>query len=118
MPFDQYVKLVETLIETYKQNHPEEHIDEPGEPTPVTVKFVDPDLEDDSDEYSVPIPADLPEDFEPSQPTTTKQELDFEFNGVEPYPGYAEEYDEWYRRWEVINNLQAYVDSKRKDTPY
>lgn len=119
-----YTKLVETLIETYKQNHPEEHIDDPVtvEAQPVTVEaqpavFDDPDTMDaDSDEYSVPIPADLPEDFEPSQPTTTKQVLDFEFNGVEPYPGYAEEYDEWYRRWEVINNLQAYVDSKRKET--
>lgn len=116
MPFDQYVKLVETLIETYKKNHPEEHIDDPGDPIPVTVKFVDPNLEDDSDEYSVPIPADLPEYFESSQPVTNKQILDFEFDGIEPYPGYADEYDEWYRRWEVINNLQAYVDSKRKET--
>lgn len=118
MNLGDYTKLVETLIETYKQNHPEEHIDDPVTVEAQPAVFDDPDTMDaDSDEYSVPIPADLPEDFEPSQPTTTKQVLDFEFNGVEPYPGYAEEYDEWYRRWEVINNLQAYVDSKRKDTP-
>ena len=118
MNLGDYTKLVETLIETYKQNHPEEHIDDPVTVEAQPAVFDDPDTMDaDSDEYSVPIPADLPEDFEPSQPTTTKQVLDFEFNGVEPYPGYAEEYDEWYRRWEGINNLQAYVDSKRKDTP-
>ncbi len=116
MPFDQYVKLVETLIETYKKNHPEEHIDDPTV-SEAHVVFDDPDTMDlDSDEYSVPIPADLPEYFESSQPVTNKQILDFEFDGIEPYPGYADEYDEWYRRWEVINNLQAYVDSKRKET--
>ena len=60
--------------------------------------------------YTVPIPDSLTNSFEPSQPITDKQFLDWEIRHIEPYPGYAEEYAAWQDAWEEIDRAQAEAD--------
>lgn len=72
--------------------------------------FVDPTKLPDDDgrsEYTVYIPDDLTDYFEPSKPVTGDQTIRFEAYGVEPYPGYADELNEWLYRWEEVNTAQA-----------
>lgn len=73
--------------------------------------FVDPADRDDSiDDYTVPIPEGLTEVFHPSQPVTTQQIIDWEVRNIEPYPGYAEEENNWEKAWEEVNRAQLKAD--------
>lgn len=60
--------------------------------------------------YTVPIPEGLTEVFEPSQPVTDRQTLDYELYGKEPYPGYADEMEAWEEAWEQVNRAQMVAD--------
>lgn len=66
--------------------------------------------EDRLEDYTVPIPEGLTEDFEPSQPVTPKQMLAYDRTGKEPYPGYAREMQEWEDAWEMVNRAQLIAD--------
>ena len=66
--------------------------------------------------YTVPIPDSLTNSFEPSQPITDKQFLDWEIRHIEPYPGYAEEYAAWQDAWEEIDRAQAEADGDHYTT--
>lgn len=74
------------------------------------VKFVNPDETEIKDDYTVPIPEGLTEYFEPSKPVTYEQSLAWETKGIEPYPGYADEFNEWDKAWEMVNRAQAEAD--------
>lgn len=64
----------------------------------------------DEDDYTVPIPEGLTEYFEPSKPVTNEQIIAWETKGIEPYPGYADEEEEWDKAWEMVNRAQAEAD--------
>lgn len=75
--------------------------------------------DDGRSEYTVPIPDDLTDFFRPSQHVTLAQMDRFNSTGREPYPGYADELNEWERRWELVNDAQAKADGhpiQRLDT--
>lgn len=61
-------------------------------------------------DYTVPIPEGLTEEFEPSQPCTREQLLDYACGGPEPYPGYAEEEQAWLDAWNDLDMRQAEAD--------
>lgn len=61
-------------------------------------------------DYTVPIPEGLTDEFEPSRPVTSKQMLDYDLHGKEPYPGYADEYEAWQEAWEQVNRAQLVAD--------
>lgn len=73
-------------------------------------RFVSGYDDSDQEEYTVPIPEGLTEVFVPSREVTRKQQVDFEVSGKEPYPGYAAEFEEWERQWEMVNEAQAEAD--------
>lgn len=75
----------------------------------VHVRFVSPD-ELPEDDYTVDVPDDLTEDFHPSKPVTPAQQLAYEMEGIEPYPGYEDEVNEWEKRWEKVNRAQLEKD--------
>lgn len=79
-------------------------------------RFVSVDDDSDQEEYTVPIPEGLTEEFEPSQKVTWQQKVDFEATGKEPYPGYADELAEWERQWELVNEAQAEADGDHWQT--
>lgn len=84
-----------------------------SETIPATARFLTPeerDQEDKRDGYTVPIPEDLTEEFHPSQPITPKQIVAWETKGIEPYPGYEEEENNWAKRWEEVNRAQLAAD--------
>lgn len=90
-------------------------------PTPITgVTFHDPndDPEDeDRSEYTVPIPDDLTDTFNPinpntGRPVTGEEAIRYATDGIEPYDGYADELAEWERRWELVNDAQALADGE------
>lgn len=81
-------------------------------PIKTTVSFKDPRDDDDDrlEDYTVPIPEGLTEEFVPSQPVTPKQIIDWETKNKEPYPGYAEELFNWENAWEEVNRAQQKAD--------
>lgn len=74
------------------------------------VVFTDPNDTEDQDNYTVPIPEGLEKNFNPSQPITKRQWLDYETKGVEPYPGFADELMEWEKAWDRVNREQLKAD--------
>lgn len=68
------------------------------------------DKVDRRDQYTVPIPDWLTEDFKPSRPVTQQQMLAYDLHGKEPYPGYGEEMRKWEDAWEEINRAQLRAD--------
>lgn len=76
-----------------------------------TVRFIDPAEDDDNiEDYTVPIPEGLTEEFHPSHPVTTREIIDWEVRNIEPYPGYAEEVNNWEKAWEEVNRAQQAAD--------
>lgn len=68
------------------------------------------DWDPKDDKFSVPVPEGLSETFKPSKPVTKEQEIAWLTDGVEPYEGYADEYEEWDKRWEEVNRRQLAAD--------
>lgn len=68
------------------------------------------DQSDDKTEYTVPVPEGLSEEFEPSRPVSRKQWMAYDATGVEPYPGFTEELQEWEKAWEAVNSAQLEAD--------
>ncbi|PLS25168.1 hypothetical protein [Bifidobacterium imperatoris] len=84
-----------------------------NKPIKATVRFVDPEEADKNDrleDYTVPIPEGLTEEFRPSKPVTPRQMIDWETKNKEPYPGYAEELFNWENAWEEVNRAQLKAD--------
>lgn len=75
-----------------------------------TVVFDDPNTTDQSNDYTVPIPEGLTEEFEPSHPITPRQWAAWETRGIEPYKGFEEEYTTWEKEWEKVNRAQLTAD--------
>ncbi|MDK8732178.1 helix-turn-helix domain-containing protein [Bifidobacterium breve] len=113
LPYATYHQLVEYL-ETAIQVHIKLEKEKPmNAPIKAKVRFVDPRdaaEEDRLEDYTVPIPEGLTEEFHPSQPVTPKQIVDWETKNKEPYPGYAEEENKWERAWEEVNRAQLKAD--------
>lgn len=76
----------------------------------MTAEVVFNDHEDSIDDYTVPIPEGLTEYFEPSQPVSPEQIIKWETSNIEPYPGYAEEENNWEKAWEEVNRAQNEAD--------
>lgn len=77
----------------------------------VKVEFHVPDDDETSDaSYTVPIPEGATEDFHPSRPVTMKQWMAWDARGKEPYPGFAEELEEWEKANERLNRAQLEAD--------
>lgn len=75
-----------------------------------TVVFDDPNTTNQDNDYTVPIPEGLTEEFNPSHPITPKQWADYETRGIEPYEGFEDEYTEWEKAWEEVNRAQLTAD--------
>lgn len=108
MPHGLYLQLVEYL-EIANQTRKATTM---NTPIKTTVSFKDPRDNDDDrlEDYTVPIPEGLTEEFHPSQPVSPKQIIDWETKNKEPYPGYAEELFNWENAWEEVNRAQQKAD--------
>lgn len=109
MPHGLYLQLVE-YFELSTQIRKANRM---SEPIKANVKFVTPEEASETDrieDYSVPIPEGLTEEFHPSQPVTPQQIIDWETKNKEPYPGYAEEFFNWENAWEKVNRAQNEAD--------
>jgi hypothetical protein len=84
-----------------------------GIPTEVDHDIDSDDCYDDSD-----LPFDWPEElkeFTPSRPITKDQFIDFETAGKEPYPGYAEELEDWQDRNEEFQRRVLEAQRRQVD---
>ncbi len=72
--------------------------------------MTDEELAEDTASYTVPIPEGLTGDFNPSKPVTDEQTIAWACRGIEPYPGYAEEFAAWEDAWEMVNRAQMEAD--------
>ncbi|NEG71827.1 hypothetical protein [Bifidobacterium ramosum] len=76
------------------------------------VSIEDSDRDAEEHPYTVPIPEDLTEDFEPSKPVTREQMIRWMTRHIEPYPGYAEEEGAWERAWQEVELAQLKADGE------
>lgn len=76
------------------------------------VAKLDYDDEDDLAGITVPIPDWLTNDFEPSKPVTAEQTKRFLTRGIEPYEGYAAEFQKWEDGWNDVRRRQAEADGE------
>lgn len=85
-----------------------------NEPTPATVRVLTAeqlDAEERDNQYTVPIPEGLTENFQPSQPVTDEQWEAWDARNVEPYPGFALEMRDWEDAWDEVNRAQDEADT-------
>lgn len=66
----------------------------------------------EEEQYTVPIPEGLTEDFEPSQPVSVKQYEAWGNRHIEPYPGFADELEAWERAWQDVEIAQLKADGE------
>lgn len=74
------------------------------------VAETDIDLDEEMNDYTVPIPEGLTPTFEPSKPVTAEQMNKFISHGKEAYPGMADEFAAWEAAWDQVNLAQMKAD--------
>lgn len=76
---------------------------------PVVARFEE---EDDDNDWTVPIPEWLTDEFVPSKPVTSDDIFRYQTAGIEPYEGYTKELQDWEDAWQDVARRQAIADGE------